>query len=62
MSTQTSAVRTTPIVPPGRWIVDPAHSTVGFSVNHMGIATVRARFTEFERTLEVANELAHSRV
>ena len=61
MSTQTAAVRTTPIVPPGRWIVDPTHSSVEFAVKHMGIATVRGRFTEFEGTLEVGKDFASSR-
>jgi polyisoprenoid-binding protein YceI len=61
MSTQTAGVRTTPIVPPGRWVVDPTHSNVEFAVKHMGIATVRGRFTEFEGTLTVANELHDSK-
>ena len=41
------------LVPAGTWAVDPAHSTVGFSVKHMGIATVRGKFDEFEGTLEI---------
>jgi polyisoprenoid-binding protein YceI len=61
VSTQTAAVRSTPIVPPGRWIVDPTHSSVGFAVKHMGIATVRSKFTEFEGTLAVGQDLAGSR-
>jgi hypothetical protein len=63
MSTQTAAVRTTPIVPPGRWIVDPTHSdnsNVEFAVNHIGIASVRGKVTEFEGTLEVGQDLAGS--
>jgi polyisoprenoid-binding protein YceI len=61
MSTQTAGVRTTTIVPPGRWQVDPTHSTVEFAVKHMGIARVRGKFTEFEGTLDVAKDLAGSR-
>jgi polyisoprenoid-binding protein YceI len=62
MSTQpTAAARTTPIVPPGRWVVDSSHSSVEFAVKHMGIATVRGRFTEFEGTLEVGSDFASSR-
>jgi polyisoprenoid-binding protein YceI len=41
------------IVPAGTWTVDPAHSTVGFSVKHLGIATVRGQFDEFEGKLEI---------
>ncbi len=53
MSTSTST-----LVPTGTWTVDPAHSKVGFAVKHMGIATVRGEFTEFEGTLEVADDLS----
>ena len=43
----------TTLVPAGTWTVDPTHSTVGFSVKHLGIATVRGKFDEFEGTLEI---------
>ena len=61
MSTHAAGVRTTPVVPPGRWVVDPTHSNVEFAVKHMGIATVRGKFTEFEGTLTVAKDLHDSR-
>jgi polyisoprenoid-binding protein YceI len=35
-----------PGVVPGTWTIDPAHSTVGFSVRHL-MSRVRGRFTEF---------------
>ena len=35
----------------GTWSVDPAHTRVGFQVKHLGIATVRGEFREFEGTL-----------
>jgi polyisoprenoid-binding protein YceI len=47
-----STTKTT-LVPAGTWSVDPAHSTVGFSVKHLGIATVRGKFDDFEGTLEI---------
>jgi polyisoprenoid-binding protein YceI len=40
-------------VPTGTWKVDPVHSTVEFQVKHLGIATVKGQFTDFEGTLEV---------
>jgi polyisoprenoid-binding protein YceI len=49
---------TATLVPTGTWSVDPAHSSVGFQVRHMGIATVRGSFNEFEGTLEVADDLS----
>lgn len=48
-------------VPTGTWNVDPAHSSVKFSVKHLGIATVRGEFTEFDGTLEIGNDLASAR-
>ena len=55
------ATRTTPFIGAGIWTVDPAHSNVEFSVKHMGIANVRGKFTEFEGTLEVGEDLASSK-
>jgi len=39
-------------IPTGTWTVDAGHSTVGFAVKHMGIATVRGKFEQFEGALE----------
>ena len=47
-------------IPTGTWNVDPGHSTVGFAVKHMGIATVRGEFTEFEGTLEIGEGSARA--
>lgn len=43
----------TTALPTGTWTVDPIHSNVEFSVKHVGIATVKGRFNQFEGTLEV---------
>jgi polyisoprenoid-binding protein YceI len=37
-------------LPTGTWQVDPAHSRIGFVAKHLGIATVRGFFREFEGT------------
>jgi polyisoprenoid-binding protein YceI len=55
------ATRTAPLIPTGIWTVDAAHSSVEFSVKHMGIANVRGKFSEFEGTLDMKEELASSR-
>ncbi len=39
-------------LPTGTWQVDPVHSSVEFQVKHLGIATVKGQFKEFEGTLE----------
>lgn len=52
MSTITEAGSPAGLVPAGTWQIDPSHSSVGFSVKHMMIATVRGRFTEIEGAIE----------
>ena len=53
----------TELPPPGPWTIDPAHSTVGAVAQHMGISSVRGRFTEFSGRIVVApDDVAHSRV
>ncbi len=61
MSTTATATATPTLIPTGTWTADPAHSKVGFAVKHMGIATVRGEFTEFEGTLEVGDDLSSAR-
>ena len=52
-----SAAAVTPaVLPTGTWNVDPSHSSVGFAVKHMGIATVRGEFREFAGTVEVGED------
>jgi polyisoprenoid-binding protein YceI len=49
------------VVPTGTWAVDPAHSKVGFAVKHMGIATVRGEFTDFQGSLEIGQDLSSAK-
>jgi polyisoprenoid-binding protein YceI len=56
-----NSTATATLIPTGTWAVDPAHSAVGFSVKHLGIATVRGRFEQFEGTLEVGDDLSAAR-
>ena len=58
MATAT-AVRTA--VPTGTWAVDPSHSQVGFQVKHLGIATVRGDFSDFEGTIVIGDDLASAK-
>lgn len=37
------------------WNIDPVHSQIGFQVKHMGVATFRGQFNEFEGTLTTEN-------
>ncbi len=54
------AGRTLPVV--GRWLIDPAHSRVGFSVRHATVTTVHGRFGEFTGAFEVGPSWAESSV
>ncbi len=47
-------------LPTGTWHVDPVHSSVEFQVKHLGIATVKGHFKEFEGTVEVGPEGARA--
>lgn len=53
-ATDTTSTQTP--LPTGTWNVDPIHSSVEFQVKHLGIATVKGQFKEFEGTLEVTPE------
>lgn len=47
---------------PGRWALDAAHSSVGFSIRHLGVSKVRGRFTAFETDVVVGDDLAGTSV
>ena len=48
-------------IPTGTWNVDPVHSSVEFRVKHLGIATVRGVFREYEGRIEVGEDTASTR-
>ncbi|MER7010604.1 YceI family protein [Saccharopolyspora sp. NPDC000359] len=58
MTTRTNAL---PLVA-GRWALDPAHSSVGFAIRHLGVSKVRGRFTAFQAELVVGETLADSAI
>jgi polyisoprenoid-binding protein YceI len=41
---------------PGRWDIDPVHSSVQFIARHMMISKVRGRFREFHGTIDIAED------
>jgi polyisoprenoid-binding protein YceI len=48
-------------IPTGTWNVDPVHSSVEFRVKHLGIATVKGMFREYEGHIEIGDDLASTR-
>ncbi len=50
-----------PTLTEGTWNIEPAHSSVGFTVRHLGLSKVRGQFNEFSGALEIsADRLASS--
>jgi len=43
-------------LPTGTWKLDPIHSSAGFAVKHMVVATFRGRFEDLDATLDVAED------
>jgi polyisoprenoid-binding protein YceI len=66
MTSQTATLapdlRTLPGYRPGRWVVDPAHSEVGFSVRHLMVSKVRGRFARFSGEIVTAPDPLDSHV
>jgi polyisoprenoid-binding protein YceI len=42
---------------PGRWAVDTNHSSIGFSIRHLGVSKVRGRFTRFDAEVIIGETL-----
>jgi polyisoprenoid-binding protein YceI len=42
---------------PGHWAVDTNHSSIGFSIRHLGVSKVRGRFTRFDAEVIVGETL-----
>lgn len=65
MTTSTSIPTTTdqmlPLAP-GRWELDKNHSTVGFTIRHLGVSKVRGRFTDFTAEVVIGPDLASTSV
>ncbi|WP_326689358.1 MULTISPECIES: YceI family protein [unclassified Streptomyces] len=42
--------------PPGAWTIDPMHSTIAATAQHLGISSVHGRFNEFAGRIEIAQD------
>jgi hypothetical protein len=47
---------------PGRWTLDPAHSSVGFSIRDLGVSKVRGRFWRFDVDVVIGETLEATQV
>jgi polyisoprenoid-binding protein YceI len=50
------SVATTQQLPTGTWQLDKIHSSAGFAVKHMVVATFRGRFEDFDATLDIGED------
>ena len=63
MAPMTTPAETTSLpLTAGRWALDTNHSSVGFTVRHLGVSKVRGRFNEFETHVVVGETLADTTV
>lgn len=46
----------------GTWTLDNSHSEIGFTVRHAGISKVRGQFKDADATLDLAENVADSKV
>src|ERR1700676_1348821 len=54
--TTTSTEASMPLAP-GRWQVDTNHSSIGFTIRHLGVSKVRGRFTRFDADVVIGDTL-----
>jgi polyisoprenoid-binding protein YceI len=64
MTTDSPASTTTTALPlaPGRWALDPYHSTISFWVRHLGVSKVRGRFNSFDAAIDAGAGLEDLKV
>ena len=52
----------TPSLTAGTWTIEPSHSSVGFTVRHLGLSKVRGQFNSFAGELIIAEDQQASSV
>jgi polyisoprenoid-binding protein YceI len=51
-----------PLPPPGRWAIDPVHTSITVIAKHLGIASVRVQIKRFSGVIEIAEPVQRSSV
>lgn len=59
MTTTTSA---RPEIETGTWVLDEAHTKIGFVARHLMVTKVRGHFDDFEGTVEIGDDLTDSKI
>jgi polyisoprenoid-binding protein YceI len=55
-TTTTTSSSSLPLAP-GHWALDAAHSSISFSIRHLGVSKVRGRFTRFDADIVIGETL-----
>lgn len=59
MTTETT---TRPSIDTGTWVLDPAHTKIGFVAKHLMVSKVRGHFDEFDSEIEIADDVSDSKI
>ena len=51
-----------PTLTAGNWTIEPAHTSVGFTVRHLGLSKVRGQFNAFSGSVTIADDPTQSSV
>jgi len=52
----TAVAESTAVVPQGKWLIDPVHSTATFAIKHMVVATFRGSFDKIDAELDATGD------
>jgi polyisoprenoid-binding protein YceI len=62
MAAMTTTETTALPLAPGRWALDPNHSSIDFTIRHLGVSKVRGRFRRFEVDVAIGTTLEDTSV
>jgi polyisoprenoid-binding protein YceI len=58
----TATTTTRPEIAPGTWTLDKAHTRIEFLAKHLMVTKVRGHFAEYDAVIQIAPDLAESRL
>jgi polyisoprenoid-binding protein YceI len=58
MTTQTTASE----IATGTWVIDKAHTKIGFNAKHLMVTKVRGHFETYDATVEITDDLTDSKI
>lgn len=58
----TTTASTRPEIEAGTWVLDEAHTKIGFVARHLMVTKVRGHFDQFEGKVEIGDDLTDSKI